>query len=95
MGTGRTDEKKGRVDARTHAIAQELEALRLKRGLSKAELARRAGVHPTQMGQILLGQQGVSLERLADLLEVLMLCQRGADRYHLKGRACSMTWSYL
>jgi transcriptional regulator with XRE-family HTH domain len=66
-----TDARRARIDARTHAITTEIESLRLKRGLSKAELARRSGVHPTQISQILLGHQGMSLERLSDILEVL------------------------
>lgn len=59
------------VDERVVAFAREIDSLRERRGLTRAALARAAGVHPTQMSQILLGQQGMSIERMADILGAL------------------------
>jgi transcriptional regulator with XRE-family HTH domain len=59
------------VSPHVRALSQAMEALRLARGLSRRQLALAAGLHPTQMSQILLGRQGFSVERAADILAVL------------------------
>jgi transcriptional regulator with XRE-family HTH domain len=59
------------VSAHVRAISERMEALRLSRGMTRRQLALAAGVHPTQLSQILLGHQGMSLDRAADILGVL------------------------
>jgi transcriptional regulator with XRE-family HTH domain len=89
MGTTKTKAEHTPVDhpvavaAPMQHIAAEMEALRLRRGMSRRQLALAAGVHPTQMSQILLGQQGASIERTAEILCVLgaaLLVQPGDEQ---------------
>ena len=53
------------------AIADEINALRERQGLSRRQLAFKSGVHPTQVSQILLGHQNASVQRTAKILEAL------------------------
>lgn len=71
------------VSPQMRAIADEMEALRKRRGMSRRQLALAAGVHPTQISQILLGQQGTSIERASEILRVLgaaLLVQPGDEQ---------------
>lgn len=53
------------------AMHRELKALRLKRGLSQTELAKRCGVLQPNLSTIERGVEGVTLETLEKILRAL------------------------
>jgi transcriptional regulator with XRE-family HTH domain len=67
----RTPPRAETISTRVRLISEAMETLRIQRGLSRRQLALASGVHPTQMSQILLGHQGMSIDRAADILGVL------------------------
>ena len=58
-------------DPRVAEIAAELDALRVKRGLSKGHMARELKVHPTHMGKVLNGKTEPSMDVLLGTARLL------------------------
>jgi transcriptional regulator with XRE-family HTH domain len=66
-----TDPTKKTLDPRAKALGLQLDSLRVKRGRSKGDVARAAGVHPTQIGKFLTGKVGLSVEKLVGAARAL------------------------
>jgi len=60
-------------------LGQDIRGARLRRGISVADLAVRAGTSPSTVTRLEKGDPGVAIGTLADILVVLNLVERFAD----------------
>lgn len=60
-------------------LGQDVRSARLRRGISVADLAARAGTSPSTIGRLEGGDPGVALGTLSDILVVFGLVDRLAD----------------
>ena len=68
-----------RVKSALERLGQDIRNARLRRGISVADLAMRAGTSPSSIARLERGDPGVAIGTLGDVLVVLGLLERLAD----------------